>query len=420
MSALFDGVADYLKASITSKAQDTGEWTAFLYWKSPATVDDGFVIGLNKDNNFDRSVGALIQNGNWTLGINIGSDNVSESSIAVAADTWVKVAVVKRTGDDLTIHINTFANSYNASVVTPGSDLLEWINIGARDDGNSAELPTEGSAAYGAFWPTALSQSDLEEILNSGINPNDCTTAPAQYWNLIADANSDNAATNLTEVGGISYGAEDPLAGFAIDSAPASITNQVATSFTISGPAANPTPANTTIEGVAPGGVTGSDPYDLLGITFPRTFARQFDSVTGEAWNIVVGGENVDSAAIPYLPPTGYDYIDLVSPVYADNSSLLFGYTGDAPVAGDQLVAAWVSNPESLTLTLVADGTFTLDAAPTQTATITRYVVQADGTVGSESIFTILVGGSGGIKLPSVRTPFRLPFRTTSRTAFKG
>lgn len=86
----------------------------------------------------------------------------------------------------------------------------------------------------------------------------------------------------------------------------------------------------------------------------------------------------------------GYNVIDLVDPI-TTTGSLLEGYVGDAPVTGDTLVAESHTSPDNIRVTLNADGTFELASAPTANQTISRYVRQADGTVGTEADYTVEV-----------------------------
>ena len=91
--------------------------------------------------------------------------------------------------------------------------------------------------------------------------------------------------------------------------------------------------------------------------------------------------------------PAGYAFIELSIPDLIDDAKLLYGLTGDPAVTGDQLVA---QNPsaEGLAYTLEADGGITWAVAPTVTQTINRYVIKADGTVGTAAIFTYTVAGT--------------------------
>ena len=91
--------------------------------------------------------------------------------------------------------------------------------------------------------------------------------------------------------------------------------------------------------------------------------------------------------------PAGYAFIELSIPDLIDDAKLLYGLTGDPAVTGDQLVAQSPS-AEGLAYTLEADGGITWAVAPTVTQTINRYVIKADGTVGTEAAFTYTVAGT--------------------------
>ena len=111
-------------------------------------------------------------------------------------------------------------------------------------------------------------------------------------------------------------------------------------------------------------------------------------ALTAQAASVAGSGYIIDSSI--------YTYIHLVNPI-TTAGSLLEGYIGDPPVTGDILVAEKVTTPDGKTVTLNADGTFELSSAPNANQTIARYVIQADGTIGAESDYTIEAGATGAL-----------------------
>lgn len=187
---------------------------------------------------------------------------------------------------------------------------------------------------------------------------------------------------------------------FGIDTPPGSIAAGTAADVVVSNPAVAPTTGNTEVKfdndlgpAATVNSISGSDPY-TINFTFAKSTTKQFDT-TGYPLYVEVAAENDTSAAIPYNEPTGYDYTDLVNPA-TTSGSILEGYTGDAPVTGDQVVYTTPTSPDSIGFTVGADGEWILNSTPSQNQTVDRYVIQADGTVGTEDTITWTVSGGGG------------------------
>lgn len=236
---------------------------------------------------------------------------------------------------------------------------------------------------------------------------------------------------------------------FNIDTPPTDMIADTAFDTVISGPATVPTVGNTQIKLTDDSGpaatvnsVTGSDPY-TINATFTSTTAAQFG-----IYNLYVEVDAQDNTApaIPYSPPAGKTDTDLISPIarplwvsgsaipagsdwYHDSyiythaaglgsstippadgvdgwaylvpgdatnslaSSILDGYTGDTPVTGDQSVSDILTTPapNSETITVNVDGTYSISPFPLSSATADVYIIQTDGTIGSERTVTFAV-----------------------------
>ncbi len=163
--------------------------------------------------------------------------------------------------------------------------------------------------------------------------------------------------------------------------------------LTCSGATAAPTLLNTTLasgnDTLTPNSVTGSDPYAL---TFPvGDLTKQVDA-TGYDWTLTVDVETATTGNIPLVIQAGYTKVDLVNPV-TTNASLLFGVTGDAPVTGGHLEYDVTSALDSgVTFSVAADAVWTITEASagdwTTNITVSRRVVQDDGTIGNEAVMT--------------------------------
>jgi hypothetical protein len=105
------------------------------------------------------------------------------------------------------------------------------------------------------------------------------------------------------------------------------------------------------------------------------------------------GVESANTGDIPLVIQEGYTLVDLVDPV-TTNASLLFGVTGDTPVTGDHLEYDVTSTLDSgVTLSVATTGVWTVTEAVSgdwvTDITVSRRVVQADGTIGTEAVLTL-------------------------------
>lgn len=104
---------------------------------------------------------------------------------------------------------------------------------------------------------------------------------------------------------------------------------------------------------------------------------------------LAVGQAVEANASLVTIPHPGYTAVELVNPI-TTAGSLLEGYSDEPPVTGDSLYAEWVTSPDGVNVDLVPDGTFELASRPLRDQTISRFVIQADGTVGAEADYTAL------------------------------
>lgn len=105
------------------------------------------------------------------------------------------------------------------------------------------------------------------------------------------------------------------------------------------------------------------------------------------------GVEPGNTGDIPLLIQSGYTLVDLVDPDLT-SASVLFGVTGDTPVTGDDLEYDVTSTLDSgVTLGVAATGVWTVTEAVSgdwvTDITVSRRVVQANGTIGTEAVMTL-------------------------------
>jgi hypothetical protein len=248
---------------------------------------------------------------------------------------------------------------------------------------------------------------DVATISNTA-TPDSGQTTQLLNTNYIS-ASSKTATTTSTTIGWtqtnsrtaqIAVAYRQTSASLAIDTAPTSIVNGVANSFTISNPATTPTTGNTTVGigsvDITPSSITGSDPY-VINFTAPISFASKFNN-TGFTWTVTVVAETVNSGTIPYLEAVGDDFVDCVfgSIDVASNDSVYFGDTAST-LENAQYVYENVTGPDSIAITAISnEGYVSLASAPSATQTFDGYAINSDGTVRAVKTFTISIEAGGG------------------------
>lgn len=210
---------------------------------------------------------------------------------------------------------------------------------------------------------------------------------------------------------GYAIAIEEASASLEIDSSPASLERGgSAANIVVSNPGTAPTSGNTTVRftdasgpTLTKGTITGSDPYTIP-VSVPLTAAIQ--NQTGLAFHVDINGETISGGSCELIEEAGYDDTYLSSPNTASDTSILYGYTGDTPVTGDQvifeaLVLGTVDGTpgQPITVTVAANGIVTFDGGGVITGTVAvdRYVIQADGTIGTNADYTYDFGLSNNV-----------------------
>lgn len=253
-----------------------------------------------------------------------------------------------------------------------------------------------GNVDAGRAYTNSFIESDTSDTAN---------TSRGGYYlaRKVITANSNETTFSTTETAEEMHGSIivfSATATYSLSGEPATINANGSHSITVNDPAVTPTTGNTEVKftddlGVAATvtSVTGTGPY-TVNFSFPDTTAIQFDG-TGYPLYVEVAAENATTAAIPYQPATGYAFTNLVNPLTTEGS-ILEGYTGDAPVTGDQVVYTTPSSPDNIVFTVGSNGEWVFNSMPPQNQTVQRYVIQANGTVGTEATVTYTVTGGGG------------------------
>jgi hypothetical protein len=186
-SLLFDGIDDYVEAAIDGTSTgDFGsgaakEFTISFWIKLPVTnTTDALFHWANTPTS--ASVMVMIHTQASRIRYYVMGTTGYSPSIALSTDTWYHV-VLTRTASDNTnrIYINGVEDTANASTGTSTTNESYADNVYLMEGfyGNMA-----GNMDDFALFTTALSQSDITSIYNSG-TPNDISSlSPYTYWKM--------------------------------------------------------------------------------------------------------------------------------------------------------------------------------------------------------------------------------------------
>jgi hypothetical protein len=268
---------------------------------------------------------------------------------------------------------------------TPGSPPTDYITRDFGLDFNGVR--TIRAIRVSGTWELFFEGSSVGTYIENG---GDGTSLPFNTGDVYFDT---AAGTELHSVS-----VNDAGSNLTLDSTPADVNSQTQESSIVSNPATAPTTGNTEVKfdndlgpAATVNSVTGSNPY-TINYTFPRTAAKKFDA-TGYPLYHEVDAENVTSGNVPYLPVAGQTYTDLSSPV---NTAGTLGetYTGSPAATGDQWVYDTnLTGDASITLTVDAQGYWTLSGSPSITSTASFYRIDSTGTVDVEDTVIFTVGG---------------------------
>lgn len=283
---------------------------------------------------------------------------------------------------------------------------LNWTTGGGLSSGNDRVAAVSDTITgvtstlqYYTSSGNAQLATDVKNIID-GVNSN-------YGWHLERTDGADDATFRVFSSSNAADGVRPYLtvdytepSSLTLDSTPTDVNSQTQESSVVSNPATAPTTLNSEVKfdndlgpAATVNSVTGSDPY-TLNYTFPRTTAKKFDA-TGYPLYHEVDAESVTSGNVPYLPVAEQTYTDLSSPV---NTAGTLGetYAGSPAATGDQWVYDTnLTGDAGITLTVDAQGYWTLSGTPSTTSTASFYRIDSTGSVDVEDTITFTVAGSG-------------------------
>lgn len=318
----------------------------------------------------------------------------ADEPVTLGAAVKGQVVAHRITGwDGVTSPYGYTYNAYTTATtayVSPGSgagtvtnDALVFRTVALAGGGGISVYPTgSGNQMY---WDTYAGGGGGHAGI--GICTHNITggnTVPAASWTL----------NSAFRGGAFTFVIEGNASAFVLDTKPTTLARgQTGVAFGASGGgllAAQGT-GSITVNGDALTIESWSD--TLIYATVPLSTPLQHSAA---GYDITVTNDNGDYeiiSNIPLTPGTGWDYINLVDPVTVFGS-LLYNYSGDLPVTGDQLVFTTPTSPDSVGFVVNPAGEWVIATTPPQNQYITCYVIQVSGAVGPSDVITYLIGSS--------------------------
>jgi len=315
---------------------------------------------------------------------------------------------------DLTVEFYAHTKEDNIGVA--------WSIGGANDDYYHLRIESSASGqlqlfkvingsftSLGTFAVTALGDLDTTVIRHrsTGIEVDYGATANA------ITASLDPAISDTGIVGVRSFNAVGTTTGyhidsmvvtalaptFAIDSIPTDVKRTEATSLQISNPTVAPTLGNTEVRLTDASGslltvdsITGAGPTYTVNFTASDSMAGQYK--TYFLYVSVAADSDTSGLQTTFSPATGRSFTALINPDTSTNISMLFGYTGDAPVTGDQVEYEDQATDGTPIVSVSPEGYIAWTGTPQDGAEVQRRVIQSDGTVGVEDAYVFTSGAA--------------------------
>jgi hypothetical protein len=366
--------------------------------ESQATGGQSAVIAV-KDQSTAGAVGDTTFDTSGTTISGVGMFAISQTVIPDPEET-----ITVNVPDDLDVEWDT---THTVEVVTPdGTATLENVTVTAPAgweyvvyDGTVLDADTTESFQE-------YTQSDLGVTLVAGdwiaiesdsaitlrtdgtilVSPaQDITNNPYKIWDVSASTWLEGTFS-VEDLGEPDPGPDpepepEPDPDPALVSQPSSIRSSETFSFIVSDLTEAPTTSNTVgnflgLTGIAPVSVEGSNPY-TISWSVPTDSGSLYSTV-GYKFSITSGSDNLESEVIPYLPSTGYDFVDVTTPVA---SEIATQYTGVTPVAGDQAVFT-TETTGGFGVEVRSDLSWAMLSSPPTTQVSRFFIVKADASVG--------------------------------------
>jgi hypothetical protein len=332
--------------ALTASMLDPNNPYTMLAWIKKSTLDtsDQFIFGGRRASSFERSHGILYRGSSGTT-LNLYQNGGSAQYLAGAVpslDVWVPVIITRVGGG--TGSQTTSINVDGATVAGANSQttLAETpvVAVGASQTSGVIDKHFVGLIGAVAKWDAVLSAPDIASLI-AGADPSTIDSGNLyDSWVFDSDTGSTSTGVNsgvITWTGSPAYVADSP---FASGPTITDITDPVSDSLSVTLSEATVNVDESVVDGnVMP--ITTSDDT-TFDVTLNRSILPPHQAVMQV--RLVYQEADVVSANVELVPPPGYGSITVTSPVFTEDS-IFYGYTGDAPIAGD--IIMWSDSPNT-------------------------------------------------------------------------
>ena len=189
--ASFDGANDYLDCGNISVLSNASSLT-MSGWFYFNTLD---TLCLTSGSSLSNRIYFYVT-GTGSLGIYFDGANPMNSSINLSTSQWYHLAIVKdgNGSNNLKLFINGSLSDGATGSFTSATSSTAGDNFWIGSASAYTALPLDGLADEVAVWGSALSDSDVTAIYNSGTPTDISSLSPVGYWRMGDDSNDSATA----------------------------------------------------------------------------------------------------------------------------------------------------------------------------------------------------------------------------------
>lgn len=309
-------------------------------------------------------------NAGWYIQLNSSGQlefNYSDNTSGTARRTWNFGTLAANTEYDINISVVNMQGSATGVTGYINGTLVTPTTSGAS-----------GAVAYPAFGVSFGNWARYGNLRNSTHR-----LRKFALLDVVADATMVAQWVADPEVAMVAWNSS-----MALSSPPANVRRGAAAEITVASTVTTPTVGNTTVRINGSTGplctvnsVSGSGPY-VINFTPPAGITIKHSS-TGYPIHVSVDGEPAQTGNIPFLPPTGWSFIDLTTINNVASNSLANGYVSFAMANNDQIVYSSTTTPEALSVSVSNASIASYTGTLTEDNTISYYAIRNNGTIGA-------------------------------------
>lgn len=345
--------------------------------ENPFSVHFRFRTGADVvDETFVRSSDHASLNAGWYVMANGSGQlefNYSDAASGSSRRTWNFGTLAANTEYDVNISVVNMQGS--------ATGVTGWIN-------GSAVTPTTSGSSGAVVYPASVGVSFGNWARYGTARNSTHRLRKFALLDVVADATMVAQWVANPEVAMTAWNSS-----MALSSLPSEVRRGAAANITVASTVTTPTVGNTTVRINGSTGplctvnsVTGTGPY-VINFTPPSGITIKHSS-TGYPIHVAVDSEPAQTGNIPFLPPTGWSFVDMATVNTSASNSLANGYVSFAVATNDQCVYSSTTTPQTLAAAVSNASIASYSGTLTENNTFSYYFIRNVGTIGATSSFT--------------------------------